>query len=295
MAAAKEYTDEQLNYFKICHVATVILTEGLRTVFKREWDSRFGTTLGEWKDDPTNGKDFYNGESPRNQRRNKHMLSTMIRGNRAEWDSTMLFYAILFSDCIYSLNRVVRTNVNNLRKFRNEEFAHMPQGQLSELDFKIGISKVSAAFQALGLSTVEIQQITNQKTFPTEELRDVLKKLGTENVEVATSYNNLGLVHHKLGDLEKAKEYHELALSNTQKTLGSENEEVATSYINLGLVHHKLGDFEKAKEYHELALSITQKKLGPENVQVATSYNELGYVHNNWATLRRPRSITNLL
>ena len=172
MAAAKEYTDEQLNYFKICHVATVILTEGLRTVFKREWDSRFGTTLGEWKDDPSNGKDFYNAESPRN----KHMLSTMIKGNRVEWDSTMLFYAILFADCIDSLNRVVRTHVNNLRKFRNE-FAHMQKGQLSELDFKIAISKVSAAFQALDLSTVEIQQITNQKSFPTEELRDVLDKL----------------------------------------------------------------------------------------------------------------------
>ena len=172
MAAAKEYTDEQLNYFKICHVATVILTEGLRTVFKREWDSRFGTTLGEWKDDPSNGKDFYNAESPRN----KHMLSTMIKGNRVEWDSTMLFYAILFADCIDSLNRVVRTHVNNLRKFRNE-FAHMQKGQLSELDFKIAISKVSAAFQALDLSTVEIQQITNQKTFPREELRDVLDKL----------------------------------------------------------------------------------------------------------------------
>ena len=177
MTAAKEYTDEQLNYFKICHITTDILTEGLRTIFKQEWDMRFGTALGEWKDDPSNGKDFYNVESPRNQRRNKHMLSTMIKGNRAEWDSTMLFYAILFADCIDSLNRVVRTHVNNLRKFRNEEFAHMPQGQLSELDFKIAIGKVSAAFQALGLSTVEIQQITNRKTFPTEELRDVLDKV----------------------------------------------------------------------------------------------------------------------
>ena len=177
MTAAKEYTDEQLNYFKICHITTDILTEGLRTIFKQEWDMRFGTALGEWKDDPSNGKDFYNVESPRNQRRNKHMLSTMIKGNRAEWDSTMLLYAILYSDCIYSLNAVVRTNVDDLRKFRNEEFAHMPQGQLSELDFKIAIGKVFAAFQALGLSTVEIQEIINQKTFPTEEVRDLLDKV----------------------------------------------------------------------------------------------------------------------
>ena len=177
MAAAIEYTDEQLNYYKICHVTTDILTEGLRIIFKQEWDSRYGTTLGEWKDDPSNGKDFYSNESPRNQRRNKHMLSTMIKGNRVEWDCTMLFYAILYSDCIYSLNAVVRTNVDDLRKFRNEEFAHMPQGQLSELDFKNAIGKVFAAFQALGLPTIEIQQITNQKTFPTEELKDVFDKV----------------------------------------------------------------------------------------------------------------------
>ena len=177
MTASKEYTDEQLNYFKICHVTTDILTEGLRIIFKQEWDSRYWTILGEWKDDPSNGKDFYSKESPRNQRRNKHMLSTMIKGNRVEWDCTMLFYAILYSDCIYNLNAVVRTNVDDLRKFRNEEFAHMPQGQLSELDFKIAIGKVFAAFQALGLSTVEIQDITNQKTFPTEEVRDLLDKV----------------------------------------------------------------------------------------------------------------------
>ena len=168
MAAAKEYTDEQLNYFKICHVRTDILAEGLRTIFKQEWDSRYKTTFGEWKDYPENGRDFYGQESQRSQRMHVHMLSTMIKGNRAEWDTTMLFYAILYSDCIHSLNTVVRKNVDDLRKF-SSKFAHIPQGQLSEFDFKYAIGKVVAAFEALGLSTEGIQQITNQKT----ELRDV--------------------------------------------------------------------------------------------------------------------------
>ena len=96
------------------------------------------------------------------------MLSTMIKGNRVEWDSALLFYAILNSDCFCGLNPVVRANVENLRKF-SSKFAHMPQGQLSEFDFKYAIGKVIAAFEELGLSTEGIQQITNQKT----ELRDV--------------------------------------------------------------------------------------------------------------------------
>ena len=121
--------------------------------------------------------DFWSGEPLSNRRRNARLLKIMKNGDTAKWDCTMLFYAILYSDCIYNLNALVKTNVDDLRKFRNEEFAHMPQGQLSELDFKIAIGKVFAAFQALGLSTVEIQEITNQKTFPTEELRDLLDKV----------------------------------------------------------------------------------------------------------------------
>lgn len=79
----------------------------------------------------------------------------MIKGNTADWDSSMLFYAILHSDCIFGLNPVVRSNVDDLRRFRNE-IAHMPRGQLSEEEFEIAICRVFVAFQSLGISTVEI-------------------------------------------------------------------------------------------------------------------------------------------
>ena len=185
MATASEYTSEQLNYYRICYVATDILPENLRSIFKREWDNRYIATMGEWKDEPRNGMDFYNAESPRNQRRNAHLLKTMTNGNRSEWDCTMLFYAILFSDCIgHTLNPVVESSVDDLRRFRNEEFAHMPQGQLSDGDFQNAMRKVRAAFQGLGLSTVQIQDLANQTTFPTEELRDILNKVQDLNKEL---------------------------------------------------------------------------------------------------------------
>ena len=122
MATATEYTAEQLNYYRICYVATDILPEGLRSIFKQEWDKRYTATMGEWKDEPRNGMDFYNAESPRNQRRNGHLLATMINGDRSELDCTMLFYAILFSDCISrTLNPVVQFNEDDLRIFRISE------------------------------------------------------------------------------------------------------------------------------------------------------------------------------
>ena len=180
MAASPEYTKEQLNYYRICYVTTDILTEGLRSVFKQEWDNHYKATPGDWKDDPKSGIDFYNRESPRNQKRNAHLLVTIKNGVRAQWDCTMLFYAILYSDCIgRGLSTTVKTSVDVLRKFRNEEFAHMPRGFLTDADFQTAISQVRGAFQSLGLSssTKQIDDVKNQTSFPTEELRLIMKKV----------------------------------------------------------------------------------------------------------------------
>ena len=177
MATGSEYTEEQLNYFRICCITTAELTEGLRTIFKQEWDNRYATTLGEWKDEAKNAQDFKNGESRRNQERNKKLLATMTNGSRAEWDSTTLFYAILFSDCIGGgLNAVVRSNVDDLRKFRNQAFAHVPRDHISEPEFQSEMAKVQDSFQALGLSIRKIKEIRNQTSFPTSHLNKILNE-----------------------------------------------------------------------------------------------------------------------
>ena len=191
MASSVKYSEDQLNYYRICYVTTDILTEGLRKIFKQEWDSRYKATLGEWKDDPKNGSDFLNGESLSNRKKHARLLTTMTKGNRAEWDCTMLFYAILFSDCIHSLSTVVKSNVDKLRLFRNEEFAHIARGHLSDVEFQNAISKVENAFLALGLSTVEIQDVKTQTCFPTEELGHVLKKVDDLKQEVQEKDKNL--------------------------------------------------------------------------------------------------------
>ena len=173
--ARKVYSEEQLNYFRVCHIATDILPQALRLLFKQEWDNRYKATHGEWKDTPQNGLDFKNGESPANRKRHSRLLATMVNGDRAQWDCTMLFYAILYSDSIAGngLSALIRTNVDDLRKFRNEDYAHMTEGQISIADFKITVAKVETAFRALGLSTIEIQTVSKQKSFPTDELQNV--------------------------------------------------------------------------------------------------------------------------
>ena len=179
--ASQVYTEEQLNYFRICYIATDILPRGLQAIFKQEWDNRHKATLGEWQDTPKNGMDFINGESSANQRRNGQLLATMINGNRSEWDCTMLFYAILHSDSIDGLDLVIRSNVDDLRAFRNEWFAHTPQGQLSNERFGVAVHRVEIAFQLLGLSTAQIRSLGQQNSFPTDELqRSEVQRQGAE-------------------------------------------------------------------------------------------------------------------
>ncbi|PFX13368.1 Nephrocystin-3 [Stylophora pistillata] len=226
MAAAFEYTEEQLNYYRICYVVADIPTEGLRTIFKQEWDSRYKTTLGEWKDQPKNGMDFWKMESPRNKSRKARLLSTMQNGNTAEWDCTMLFYAILFSDCIGGLNSVVRSNMDDLRKFRNEEFAHMPRGHLSNGDFQIATSKVKTAFLALSLPTLKINDVQNLASFPTEELNEVLRKVDDLKQEVKEKEKEVQVKEIELLEKDKVLQEKGTKLEQQLKELQEKEKEL---------------------------------------------------------------------
>ena len=177
MTMAVTFNTEQLNYYRICYVATDVLAEGLRKVFKQEWDNRYKSTLGEWEDSSKNGSDFYSLESGQNQQKYAHRLNTMVRGDTAEWDCAMLFYAVLYSNAIYSLNSTVRRHVEFLRQFRSVQFVHIPRGSLSDVQFNSATTEVENAFRALGLDTNSIQEIKRQNSFSTKELQRVSKEV----------------------------------------------------------------------------------------------------------------------
>lgn len=180
-----EYSDEHLNFFRICDITANIITEGLRTVFKQEWDKRYMRYLGEWEDTLKNGKDFERQEPPASQKKNAKLLNIMINGNRKEWDCTALFFGILFSSSIGKLlSHTIYTYVDDLRVFRNEIFAHVSKGTISEIDFKSLIGRVEAAFLGLSLPVEDIKAIANQKSFPIKELRLLKDQLVKEQEEV---------------------------------------------------------------------------------------------------------------
>ena len=171
-----KYTSEQLNYFRACYIAFNLIAEGLRTVFKREWDFLYeGTLVGEWKDTPQNGRDFYNKESRSSHRKNSRLLATIQGGNTAEWDTVCLFFAILYSDAIgRTLNPAVRREVDDLRQFRNN-IVHTPEGKLTDAEFQNYVAIVLAAFTSLNLPIYEVDDIRNQTDFSLTADVDALK------------------------------------------------------------------------------------------------------------------------
>ena len=132
-----EYNSEQLNYFRICYIAFNLVPEGLRQVFKQEWDFLFKTRAGEWKDMPKNGLDFYNQESRKSRSKNARYLATIQNGHTAEWDCSCLFFAILLPDCIgTTLSTAIKKEGDDLRQVRND-IAHISEAKLSDAEFGV--------------------------------------------------------------------------------------------------------------------------------------------------------------
>ncbi|XP_078348606.1 uncharacterized protein LOC144633642 [Oculina patagonica] len=183
--ASKEYTLEELNYFRICYITTNIIRDGLQTVFKQEWDRIHGTSLGTWQDTAKNGHDFFNTESLRSQRKNKRLLNIIQNGDTSEWDCTCFFFALLFSDSLSPFrNAAVASNVNDLRVFRNTFFAHPPRASVLEADFQANIKLVANAFTALSLDTKELQKISKLGSFPTGELQKLREQIRVLEEEI---------------------------------------------------------------------------------------------------------------
>ena len=173
-----EYTLEQLNFFRLCYIAFNLVPEGLRKVFKLEWDFLYKTAPSEeWKDTPQNGLDFYNKESRKSRTKNARYLATIQKGNTAEWDCTCLFFAILFSDSIGScLSPAVFNDVDVLRQVRNG-VAHFSDDKLTEVHYQNYVKKVKAAFISLKLPIGDIEEVENQTSFPTAEVNNLQAEL----------------------------------------------------------------------------------------------------------------------
>ena len=190
-----EYSQEQLNYFRLCYVGFNLVPVGLRQIFKNEWDFLYKTGwLGEWKDTQQNGLDFYHNESRRSHTRNAQYLATIQNGNTAEWDCTCLFFAILYSDSIgTTLSPAINKEVDDIRQVRNA-IAHISEAKLTDAELQTYAGRVINAFTSLGLPSNlinDIEDIKNQTNFPTEEVENLKKQVLNLQKELDQTKSNL--------------------------------------------------------------------------------------------------------
>ncbi|XP_027050649.1 uncharacterized protein LOC113677981, partial [Pocillopora damicornis] len=225
--ATAEYSNEQLNYFKLCHIITDEVAGSLRLFFKKRWNRLYKRKFGEWKDLQKNGRDFRKREHPNNRKRHAKELEIIVNGNTAEWDCTKLFYAIRYSDCIgWSLKPDRVEALEKLRKARNNFYAHIPLGKIEGTKFKDIIQQIKDALQAIGLSRKRIQMVCNQESFPTEELNNVLKKVEVLEAQLRKEISSFCVLppkpSHEVADRDRevaeiAKQLKELKKANENR------------------------------------------------------------------------------
>ena len=163
------------------------------------------TLFGEWKDIPQNGSDFYNNETRKSRKKNARYFATIKKGNTAEWDCSCLLFAILFSDSIgTTLSSTIRKEVDDLRQVRNG-IAHINEVELTDAEFQNYVARVIAAFTSLKLTTDEIEDVKNQSSFPTAEVKSLKLKadglkaeLKVKNEEVKNLNSDLQLTQDAL-------------------------------------------------------------------------------------------------
>ena len=232
-----EYTPEQLNYFRLCYIAFNLVPEGLRKIFKQEWDFLYKTTpVGEWKDTPQNGRDISKKESRGSHTRNARYLATIKNGNTAEWDCSCLFFAILYSDSIgNTLSLAVKKDVDDLRQIRND-IAHISELSVKDTEFQNSVGKVIAAFNSLNLPIADIEAVKNQVSFPTTDFNKLKMQADKLRVDLTQAKSDLQVAKDKIQKKEERIESLTSDLQTKEAQVEALTQEVSSrveSFCNL--------------------------------------------------------------
>ena len=155
--------EERRNYICMQSIVMNSVSEGLRHVFKREWNSRYQTSLGAWDDTNTSGGQLYHREKTRKAPHMNAYLPQFQHGHTNQWNCSVLFDAILYSRSIgSSLNPGIHTEVNKLRKIRNR-IAFCKKGMLTNSEFQTMASDVENSFKVLSLPIHDVIGIKSKR------------------------------------------------------------------------------------------------------------------------------------
>ena len=168
------YTEEQLNYFRMVYIVMNIFSTELRGLFKKEWNFAYRKP---WRDTTTDGSFSCGQESPGNKRNKKFQLALIAKGDSNKFDSTTLFYCLLYSTSlgheIRRRKKHVHNEINNLRELRNKVSHLVPHGEASRAEFDHFCRDACSAFTKLRLPTNDLQRVMKETSFETKELNQL--------------------------------------------------------------------------------------------------------------------------
>ena len=157
-------SEEHRNYICMQSIVTDVVSEGLRNIFKREWNSRYQASLGPWDDTNTSGGQLYHSEKARKGPNINVYLPQFQHGDTNQWDCSVLFDAILYSKSIGStLNPGIKTEVDQLRKIRNDIMHPHGSAVLTDVDFQTMTTNVENSFKALRLPIHDVIAIKSKR------------------------------------------------------------------------------------------------------------------------------------
>ncbi|CAB4025405.1 Nephrocystin-3, partial [Paramuricea clavata] len=193
--------EEKRNYICMQNIIIDVVSEGLRKVFKNEWNVRYQASFGAWDDTSVSGLQLFNRENARSRPFKNMYQAKFQHGDTNQWDCTVLFDAILYSNAIgkSSLKPAIKTEVDNIRSMRNK-IMHAEETTLSDADFQTMISDLEKAFKALSVPINDITQMkmkrnlyksfkvlpskpTHEVVYRSEKVKDIQQELQTLRID----------------------------------------------------------------------------------------------------------------
>jgi Tetratricopeptide repeat len=109
-----------------------------------------------------------------------------------------------------------------------------------------------------------------------DNLLEIAKPLGSEDMSTLVIVNNLGTLYNTQGKLAKAEQMYLQVLKDYEKMLGREHTSTLAIVNNLGALYTTQGRLTKSEQMYQRALSGYEKGLGREHTSTLAIVNNLG-------------------
>jgi tetratricopeptide (TPR) repeat protein len=120
-----------------------------------------------------------------------------------------------------------------------------------------------------------------------DNLLEIAKALGSEDISTLVTVNNLGNLYNTQGKLAKAEQMYLQVLKGYEKVLGHEHTSTLAIVNNLGALYTTQGKLAEAEQMYQRALTGYEKALGSELTLTLDTVNNLGTLYKDQGKLAK--------